>query len=141
MPEETNPSSLSDDATSGSSESGSRMASSRTPGPERPLHNLPLQLSSFVGRGREAAEVEALLADNRLLTLTGPGGSGKTRLALAVAHEVVQDYEDGAWLLRVPALLLAPSPAYSESKRDSSSSRVISFSMAALLQSAPICQA
>lgn len=49
-----------------------------------PLH-LPVQLTSFIGRERELAEVEALLAHTRLLTLTGAGGSGKTRLALEVA--------------------------------------------------------
>ena len=60
------------------------------PGAEqaRPANNLPLQLTSFVGREREMAEVEERLAGARLLTLTGPGGSGKTRLALAVAAEV-----------------------------------------------------
>ena len=55
-----------------------------------PDNNLPLQLSSFIGREREIAEVNGLLAANRLLTLTGPGGCGKTRLALAVASEVVE---------------------------------------------------
>jgi non-specific serine/threonine protein kinase len=59
--------------------------------------NLPLELSSFVDREREVAEVRRLLGDNRLLTLTGPGGCGKTRLALAVASEVAGDVEDGAW--------------------------------------------
>jgi AAA ATPase-like protein len=57
--------------------------------PKRPPHNLPLELSSFVGREREMAEIKELLADHRLLTLTGPGGCGKTRLALAVARDVV----------------------------------------------------
>ncbi len=65
----------------------------------RPHNNLPLQLSSFIGRGREISEVGRLLAGNRLLTLTGPGGSGKSRLAMAVAHEVLKDYEDGSWLV------------------------------------------
>ncbi len=57
---------------------------------ERPLHNLPLELSSFVGREQECAEVKRLLveAKNRLVTLTGSGGCGKTRLALAVTFEV-----------------------------------------------------
>ena len=69
-----------------------------------PTNNLPLQLSSFVGRGREIAQVEELLADHRLLTLTGPGGSGKTRLALAVAPEVAREFEDGVWLVELASL-------------------------------------
>jgi hypothetical protein len=64
---------------------------------ERPSGNLPLELSSFVGREREISEIKRLLADNRLLTLTGSGGCGKTRLALAVAFEAVEDFEDGVW--------------------------------------------
>ena len=50
-------------------------------------NNLPLQLTSFVGREEEIAEVERLLGQSRLLTLTGPGGSGKSRLALRVAAD------------------------------------------------------
>ena len=67
-------------------------------------NNLPFQLTGLVGREREIAEVGRLLADARLLTLTGPGGSGKTRLALAVAGEVVEEYEDGAWLVELAPL-------------------------------------
>jgi len=59
--------------------------------------NLPHQLSSFVGREREIAEVKGLLAERRLVSLIGPGGCGKTRLALAVAHEMVGGFEDGVW--------------------------------------------
>jgi hypothetical protein len=62
-----------------------------------PGNNLPLQLSSLIGRRRERAEAGMLLADRRLLTLTGPGGSGKTRLALAVAGDVADGFEDGVW--------------------------------------------
>lgn len=66
--------------------------------------NLPLELSSFVGRPREIAEVERLLRNTRLLTLTGPGGSGKTRLALAVGSGSGDDYEDGVWLMELAPL-------------------------------------
>jgi non-specific serine/threonine protein kinase len=72
--------------------------------PQRPPHNLPLALTSFIGREREIAEVERLLEDNRLLTLTGPGGCGKTRLTLAVAAEVVESFQDGAWWVGLASL-------------------------------------
>ena len=59
-------------------------------------NNLPLQLTSFVGREEEIAEVERLLGHTRLLTLTGPGGSGKSRLALAVAADLLTQFRDGS---------------------------------------------
>ncbi len=59
--------------------------------------NLPLELSSFVGRERELSEVERLLAGTRLLSLTGTGGCGKTRLALKVAGNLVGKFDDGVW--------------------------------------------
>jgi predicted ATPase len=73
---------------------------------ERPAHNLPLELTSFIGRQREIAEVKRLLLEdkNRLLTLTGSGGCGKTRLALAVAFEVVNSFEDGVWWVELASL-------------------------------------
>ena len=58
--------------------------------------NLPPQLTSFVGREEEIAEVERLLGRTRLLTLTGPGGSGKSRLALRVATDLLPQYRDGS---------------------------------------------
>jgi non-specific serine/threonine protein kinase len=61
-------------------------------------HNLPIQLTSFIGREREKTEVKALLARTRVLTLTGAGGAGKTRLALQVAVEVLEEFADGVWL-------------------------------------------
>src|SRR5215216_4865585 len=67
-------------------------------------YNLPLELSSFVGRQREISEVKRLLTEHRLLTLTGPGGCGKTRLALAVASDVVEQFEDGVWLVELASL-------------------------------------
>jgi predicted ATPase/class 3 adenylate cyclase len=62
-------------------------------------NNLPLQLTSFVGREEQIAEVEGLLDRTRLLTLTGPGGSGKSRLALRVAADLLPRYRDGAWFV------------------------------------------
>ena len=59
-------------------------------------NNLPLQLTSFVGREEEISEVERLLGHTRLLTLTGPGGSGKSRLALRVAAGLLTRYRDGS---------------------------------------------
>ncbi len=61
------------------------------------LHNLPLQLTSFVGREKEIGQVDQLLDSSRLVTLTGAGGTGKTRLALHYASEALQRYSDGAW--------------------------------------------
>lgn len=66
--------------------------------------NLPVPLTSFVGREREAAQVERLLTTTRLLTLTGAGGVGKTRLAIELAREVVEQYPDGVWLVELASL-------------------------------------
>jgi predicted ATPase/transcriptional regulator with XRE-family HTH domain len=66
--------------------------------------NLPAPLTSLIGREREQGEVQALLATARLVTLTGAGGAGKTRLALAVADVVRSDYPDGAWLVELASL-------------------------------------
>ena len=74
-------------------------------------NNLPLQLTSFIGRKREIEEVTALLisGDNsdyyhRLVTLSGTGGTGKTRLSLQVAAELFEHYPDGVWFLELAAL-------------------------------------
>jgi len=67
-------------------------------------HNLPATRSSFVGREREMVEVRRELAMTRLLTLTGTGGCGKTRLALEVARELVGAYPDGVWLVELAPL-------------------------------------
>ena len=76
---------------------GTVVESHGTPEHARTPDGAPLALTSFVGRDREIAEVEGLLADNRLVTLIGPGGTGKTRLASAVAFEAVVGFEDGSW--------------------------------------------
>jgi predicted ATPase/class 3 adenylate cyclase len=78
---------------------------------EEPRSNLPSQLTSFVGRERELAAVAELLAAHRLLTLTGPGGTGKTRLALQVALQAAPDFPGGTWFVplepvRDPSLVL-----------------------------------
>jgi predicted ATPase len=65
---------------------------------------LPSQLTSFVGRERELAETAALLRDARLLTLTGAGGCGKTRLALQLAGQRGEDFADGVWPVELAAL-------------------------------------
>lgn len=82
-----------------------RMSSSRPYSPI-PLHNLPPHLTRFIGREEEKAEVKRLQATTRLLTLTGPGGSGKTRLALEVATDLyaAPGYADGVWLVELAAL-------------------------------------
>ena len=63
-------------------------------------NNLPSQISSFVGRTAEIAQLRDLAAGNRLVTVAGPGGIGKTRLALQVAAEMSSIFEDGCWLVR-----------------------------------------
>ncbi|HQR69122.1 MAG TPA: tetratricopeptide repeat protein [Burkholderiaceae bacterium] len=67
-------------------------------------NNLAQQLNSFVGRDREMDEVRRLLAQNRLLTLLGMGGLGKSRLSVQVAATVLDDYADGVWLVELAAL-------------------------------------
>ena len=67
-------------------------------------HNLPLSRDSFVGREREVVELKRALPMTNLLTLTGTGGSGKTRLALEVARELIGSYPDGVWLVELAAL-------------------------------------
>lgn len=61
--------------------------------------NLPVQLSSFVGRKAEMGEIRAALGGNRLVTLTGAGGTGKTRLAVQIAAEIAAEFADGVWFV------------------------------------------
>jgi predicted ATPase/DNA-binding SARP family transcriptional activator len=69
----------------------------------RALNNLPVALTSFVGRESEAAAIRETLASGRLVTLTGPGGCGKTRLAVNAAEPLQQRYRDGIWLVELGA--------------------------------------
>src|ERR1700677_3223127 len=67
-------------------------------------NNLPAQVTSFVGRNREMAEAKRLISTTRLLTFTGPGGTGKTRLSLQVAAEVLDQFPHGVWLVELSTL-------------------------------------
>src|SRR6201997_1513791 len=66
-------------------------------------HNLPVQLTSFVGRGAQMTDLEKLLVDNRLVTLTGAGGAGKTRLAVEISARIAPEFRDGVWYVLGPA--------------------------------------
>ena len=67
-------------------------------------NNLPPQLTSFIGRERELQDAQRLLASTRLLTLIGPGGTGKTRLSLRLAAEQLPAFKDGVWLVELAPL-------------------------------------
>lgn len=67
-------------------------------------HNLPAPLSSFIGREQARAHVHDLLSSHRMVTLVGPGGVGKTRLAVAVAEGIADVYPDGVWLVELAPL-------------------------------------
>ena len=78
-------------------------------------NNLPQQATSFIGRSKELTELKGLLAKTRLLTLTGSGGCGKTRLGLQLAAESLEQFPDGAWLVELAPLsdpgLVSPTVA------------------------------
>jgi len=82
-------------------------------------NNLPAQLSTLIGREREVSEVRALVESSRLVTLTGAGGAGKTRLGLQVAAELLDGSGDGVWLVELAAVTTEDTvaPAVSEALR------------------------
>src|SRR5579885_2225446 len=67
-------------------------------------HNLPGELTNFIGRTAEIAELERLFTTTRLLTLTGVAGIGKTRLALRLAADLAPQFPDGVWLVDMAAV-------------------------------------
>src|SRR5258708_34113185 len=67
-------------------------------------NNLPAEVSYFIGRERQLAELRRLLRKSRLITLTGPGGAGKTRLALRLAADILDRHSDGVWLVDLAPL-------------------------------------
>ncbi len=73
------------------------------PAPAEERHNIPAQLTSFIGRDEELAELEGLLREHRLVTLTGVGGAGKTRLALETAARQIGAWTGGVWLVDMTA--------------------------------------
>jgi len=68
-------------------------------------NNLPVQLTSFIGREKEIADVKSLLNKTRLLTLLGPGGTGKTRLSLQTGADLIDDFANGVWITELASLL------------------------------------
>jgi len=79
------------------------MASPEQP-PNSPRHNLPADVTSFVGRRKELLELPVVLTASRLLSLTGAGGVGKTRLAVRLAYGLVNEFPDGVWLVDLASL-------------------------------------
>jgi predicted ATPase/class 3 adenylate cyclase/DNA-binding CsgD family transcriptional regulator len=68
-------------------------------------NNLPTQLTSFIGRKKELADVKKFLQNTRMLTLIGPGGTGKTRLSIQAAGEMLDQYPDGVWFVELAPIL------------------------------------
>jgi transcriptional regulator with XRE-family HTH domain len=77
---------------------------SSTPLSNKLLTNLPAPITTFIGREKEQSDVIQLLAKHRLVTLTGSGGVGKTRLSIKVGERVLENYADGVWLVELASL-------------------------------------
>ena len=75
-------------------------------------NNLPTQMSSFVGRAKELKELTQMIGETRLLTLTGSGGCGKTRLAVRLAADLIESFDDGVWIADLAALTDAKRVAH-----------------------------
>ncbi|HKP52802.1 MAG TPA: tetratricopeptide repeat protein [Chloroflexia bacterium] len=94
-----------------------------------PQHNLPSQQTSFIGRERDIADISRSLQAAPLLTLTGAGGSGKTRLSIEVASRSLDDYPDGVWFVELDAItdpaLVAPIVASTMGLREETGRSII----------------
>jgi predicted ATPase/Tfp pilus assembly protein PilF/predicted Ser/Thr protein kinase len=75
------------------------------PRSEKPRHNIPLDLTSFIGRSKEVSEVRQLMTTTRLLTLTGVGGTGKTRLAMQAGRGLLDQFMDGIWVVELSTIM------------------------------------
>lgn len=101
-----------------------------------PPGNLPAETTSFIGREQEAEELAALLSTTRLLTLTGTGGSGKTRLALHVARHLGPTFRDGVWMVDLASLLdpeLVPQAVAASLQLSEEPSRPVRLTLVAFL--------
>ena len=67
-------------------------------------HNIPVDLTRFIGRENEVQQVKNIMRATRLLTLTGVGGTGKTRLALQAARSMLDDFMDGVWVVELSTI-------------------------------------
>jgi non-specific serine/threonine protein kinase len=89
------------------------LPSQSAPLSKKPITNLPAPLTTFIGREKEQADVIKLIDRHRLITLTGSGGVGKSRLSIKVGEQVLADYADGVWFVELASLsdpaLLAPT--------------------------------
>ncbi|HSJ86057.1 MAG TPA: helix-turn-helix domain-containing protein, partial [Anaerolineales bacterium] len=79
--------------------------SQASPSLTQPKSNFPVPLTTFIGREQEQADVSKLLSKHRFVTLTGSGGVGKTRLAIKVGEQVLENYADGGWLVELAPIL------------------------------------
>lgn len=106
-----------------------------------PRHNLPSALTSFVGRERETREVEESLQSNRLVTLAGTGGVGKTRCALRVGNDLLDRYRDGVWFVDLAEILdgsLVPATIAAVFDLEESPNRPMLDTLLAYLRNKPL---
>lgn len=100
-------------------------------------HNLPVQLTSFIGREKEMGDISEIVREHRLVTLTGIGGTGKTRLSLQVSADLIDEYTDGVWFIQLAPLsdpTLVPQEVASTWRIENQSGQSLSKVLAAYAQ-------